>query len=501
MVPGPPHQRLRAAHNPESEDPGSVEGVVPGALRERDMSIDEATTEQRSRRAILVGAIGGLAGLVGSRIAWPDEADAAAGGHMLLGRANSAGTKNTSLVTKTTGHALKVTQKGAGTALRGTNTLGTAISGATGNAAKFGVDASNTAATPGAGAAMHAVGGVNPGLIATSTGIAVNGTSTGSNFGVSGTGVYGGVTGTGGSFGLYGSSANYSLYGVGGLYGAVGLGTATGVYGGGPTGLYGTGDTFGVYGNTANSSSDAIRGEGGGNAVHGLNGATTGVRGDSGYVGVWGQGAAWGLYGRATASTGFTYGVMGAASSPSGYAMYAQGNMHVSGTLSKAAGSFMIDHPLDPENRWLSHSFVESPDMMNVYNGTTELDDAGKAAIKLPAYFEALNRDFRYQLTAVGGPAPDLHVSREIDKNAFAIAGGTAGQKVSWQVTGIRQDDYAKAHPIKVETDKGASERGMRQFVPKGSKARLMTVGPAGAHDKQPASPHLVPETVTPRDH
>jgi hypothetical protein len=32
--------------------------------------------------------------------------------------------------------------------------------------------------------------------------------------------------------------------------------------------------------------------------------------------------------------------------------------------------------------------------------------------------------------------------------------------KVSWQVTGIRQDPWAKANPIKIEQDKSDEERG-----------------------------------------
>ena len=37
------------------------------------------------------------------------------------------------------------------------------------------------------------------------------------------------------------------------------------------------------------------------------------------------------------------------------------------------------------------HSFVESPDMMNVYNGMVRLDAKGEAWVNLPDYFEALN--------------------------------------------------------------------------------------------------------------
>lgn len=136
------------------------------------------------------------------------------------------------------------------------------------------------------------------------------------------------------------------------------------------------------------------------------------------------------------------------------------GDASVLGNLSKGSGSFRIDHPLDPENRYLSHSFVESPDMMNVYNGNVTLDDNGQAWVTLPEWFETLNRDYRYQLTPIGGPGPNLYVSQEVQDNRFEIAGGTPRLKVSWQVTGIRQDPYAEANRIVVEENKPPEERG-----------------------------------------
>jgi len=135
-----------------------------------------------------------------------------------------------------------------------------------------------------------------------------------------------------------------------------------------------------------------------------------------------------------------------------------RGSVKIFGTLSKAAGSFQIDHPLDPEHKYLSHSFVESPDMMNVYNGNVTLDELGRATVELPAYFEALNRDFRYQLTAVGTPGPNLYVAEGVTRNRFKIAGGRAYARVSWQVTGVRQDSYANEHRIRVEEDKPQAE-------------------------------------------
>jgi hypothetical protein len=145
---------------------------------------------------------------------------------------------------------------------------------------------------------------------------------------------------------------------------------------------------------------------------------------------------------------------------PDTESFYFSDDVDVDGTLTKNAGSFKIEHPLDPANKYLYHSFVESPDMMNVYNGNVVLDDGGEAEVTLPDWFEALNRDFRYQLTAIGAPGPNLHIARKITGNCFAIAGGTEGMEVSWQVTGIRQDAYANAHRIPIEEDKPDDEKG-----------------------------------------
>jgi|HubBroStandDraft_4_1064222.scaffolds.fasta_scaffold01166_12 hypothetical protein len=136
------------------------------------------------------------------------------------------------------------------------------------------------------------------------------------------------------------------------------------------------------------------------------------------------------------------------------------GDVSIKGSLSKGSGSFKIDHPLDPANKYLYHSFVESPDMMNVYNGLATLDAHGAAWITLPTYFEALNRNFRYQLTSIGRPQPSLYIAREVSGNRFRISGGKPAGKVSWQVTGIRHDAYADANRIQVEVEKPSQEQG-----------------------------------------
>ncbi len=142
-----------------------------------------------------------------------------------------------------------------------------------------------------------------------------------------------------------------------------------------------------------------------------------------------------------------------------GNAGYFDGDVEVTGNLSKGGGSFKIDHPLEPENKYLYHSFVESPDMMNVYNGNIILDNNGEAIVELPEWFEALNKDFRYQLSCIGGYAP-VYIDEEISNNSFKISGGTPGMKISWQITGIRQDPYANENRIQVEVEKPDKEKG-----------------------------------------
>jgi hypothetical protein len=185
------------------------------------------------------------------------------------------------------------------------------------------------------------------------------------------------------------------------------------------------------------------------------------VAAGAGIAGVLGASNLSGVYGRANGSLPLRAGVFGidAGSGPAGYAGRFQGNVDVAGTLTKTSGAFLIDHPLDPANKFLSHSFVESPDMKNIYDGLTTTDNEGLAVVVLPDWFEALNRDFRYQLTVIGQFAQAI-VAREIEAGRFEIRTDRPTVKVSWQVTGIRKDPYADANRIVVETEKPAELRG-----------------------------------------
>jgi hypothetical protein len=123
------------------------------------------------------------------------------------------------------------------------------------------------------------------------------------------------------------------------------------------------------------------------------------------------------------------------------------------GNLKVVAGSklFVIDHPLDPEHRYLPHAAVEAPALKTFYDGTITIEQGGHARVTLPEWFAALNTDLCYSLTPLGGPAPDLHIAQEFDGDGFTIGGGRPGTRVCWQVTGVRQDPSAIAAPLLVE--------------------------------------------------
>jgi hypothetical protein len=237
----------------------------------------------------------------------------------------------------------------------------------------------------------------------------------------------------------------------------------TAILGEGSPGVRGIGISSNLAGVLGRNSS-------GGNGVAGTSDHANGVLGASftqSASGVYGENMSqggFGVAGRSNASerdpsrAGWGAGVLGD-NTAGGWAGFFNGDIRVVGTLFKGGGGFSIDCPGDEENRVLNHSFVESPDMMNVYNGNVITDGEGNATVQLPGYFEALNRDFRYQLTAIGDFAQAI-VAEEVTDNSFKIKTEKPNVRVSWQVSGIRQDAWANAHRIEVEVEKSEGERG-----------------------------------------
>ena len=136
-----------------------------------------------------------------------------------------------------------------------------------------------------------------------------------------------------------------------------------------------------------------------------------------------------------------------------------QGQITVTQGVNSSSAIVQMDHPLDPANKLLQHAAVQSPDMKNIYDGNVTTDAAGEAVVELPNYFEALNRDFRYQLTVIGQFAQAI-VASKIANNRFIVHTDKPNVEVSWQVTGIRNDAWAIAHRVNVEPVKPALYRG-----------------------------------------
>ena len=271
--------------------------------------------------------------------------------------------------------------------------------------------------------------------------------------GETGIGGYGSVTGV---FGRGDAPKGAGIYGQG----AIG---ATNPSSNGGIGVFGYGGAFGVAGliNDPTTSASTISPDYYGMCA--VYGEATAPGNSIGVVG-WAKGTGgYGVLGRASGN-----GLAGvvAASHSGGIALIATGNggqaaefdgaVVIRGTLTKSAGGFRIDHPLCPDTKYLQHSFVESPEMMNVYSGVVTLKETGESEVQLPDWFEAINRDFRYQLTSIGRFAP-VFVSQEVRNNRFRIAGGVPGDKICWQVTGVRCDTYAEQYRLEVELDKKVS--------------------------------------------
>ena len=161
-----------------------------------------------------------------------------------------------------------------------------------------------------------------------------------------------------------------------------------------------------------------------------------------------------------TGGTGIvSFAGQGSGGAPNGLAGQFNGNVQVPETSRKAGARSRSTTRSTPKNKYLYHSFVESPDMKNIYDGNVTTDANGEVTVQLPDWFEALNRDFRYQLTVIGTFAQAI-VAEKIKGNRFVIKTSAPKVEVSWQVTGIRQDAFANKHRIQVEEAKPERERG-----------------------------------------
>jgi hypothetical protein len=459
--------------------------------------------EPRTRRAVLFGALGAFGALAARSIGAtsPTEGSNA----MQLGASNPETSATVVRNTSTTsgsiglvgrsvpanGVALQgVAEGNNGKGVSGVANSGTTAAGVVGTSAQghgvqgsgvVGVVASGTAT----GVSASAPSATGTGVVVTSGNLGVHVTSATSYAFFNDAGPSVGVYAQGSAAAGYFTGGTYGSHSLGTTYGVKGVASATsdrsyGLYGDAIAstqgiGVYGTSTYLGIRGEaTGPSPNVGVEGHASGSSTSigvigvgpyvGVQGGTMGFL-DTGATGVAGYGNNNGVYGQALATNG-------------NYGVYCAGNSYVTGTQTVAEALLTIDHPRDPEHQWLSHALIGAPEPLNVYRGSVILDAKGGATVKLPGYFSALNGDPSYQLTAVGAAAPNLHVIEEVRGNQFRIDGGGAGQKVCWQVTGVRRDAYTVAHPLKVEARKGKEDQGTLKFVPEGSHAEPMRTGP-----------------------
>jgi hypothetical protein len=300
----------------------------------------------------------------------------------------------------------------------------------------------------------------------TTSGAGVHGFSLDSGVGVLGTSSQGigiqGFGGTGFGFGSDGivgqggpateedGQGSAGIRGTGGeVPGKFGLGGFGVVGRGGAAAIPGTG-VVGEGGGSSGTSS-------GGDGVEGFGGAGT-ERGGNGLIG--GGGDAFGSGGVGGDGLVSARGSGQGSGASDGLAGRFIGQVMIDGDLDvTGTKNFKIDHPLDPENKYLVHAAIESSEVLNVYSGNVTTDLNGDAMVNLPAWFDSLNKDLRYQLTVIGTFAQAI-VASEVQNNRFIIKTSAPAVKVSWQVTGVRCDAGMKTNPFTAERVKPHHEQG-----------------------------------------
>jgi len=274
--------------------------------------------------------------------------------------------------------------------------------------------------------------------------------------------VFGGTGGTLNVSGKGGNAINAFGGGAGNGNGGVGL-SASGGFGNAGDGVDVGSGGAGVVATGGDSSllfgGDGIDATGGAGGT-GNNFASTSGNGVVGTGGAGGFQEADGTGGFFTGGTAGGFGGFGIeAFAGSDQAAFFSGDITVTGAISAGTKDFKIDHPLDPANKYFYHASVESSEMINIYTGNVTTDGQGEAQVQLPDWFEVVNTDFRYQLTVIGQFAQAI-VSSKLANHRFAIKTDKPDVEVSWQITGVRQDAFAKAHPLVVEQEKKQHERG-----------------------------------------
>jgi hypothetical protein len=383
------------------------------------------TTTPRSRRKLLAGAIGGASAMALGAMAGPAQALAAAGDPMILGQSNNSGTSQTTLTNAGTGAAFT---------LRSTN-VSTGATGIFGWSAQTGTNVTRGVYGRADGANANGVVGVQNGDV---------------GFGAA-------VLGEGGvNYGVVGTTTEFDVVGIYGISGAIG---GTAVRGENlsfgdenlATGVFGESTGTGILFDTTGLAAGGVVG------IHSNGGETILA---AGVVGESFDPDGFGMYALNWDETSGATGLFATTLATDGdFAGYFDGNVEVVGTVAGAGPVAIMDDPLDPSGAYLYQSSVVGAERMTFYNGNVRVGPEKEATVELPAYFEALNGDPRYQLTVIGKPA-QAWIKSGVEGNTFVIATDTEDVDVSWLVSGVRQDAWAKARPFQPSIAKTGTAKG-----------------------------------------
>ncbi|MFN8498527.1 MAG: hypothetical protein U0641_11790 [Anaerolineae bacterium] len=273
--------------------------------------------------------------------------------------------------------------------------------------------------------------------------------------------------------GVYGQGPNAGVWAAGvgqGVYATASNGNAINAQGS-QIGVNVTGGTIGanVYGtqsglnvSTSSSGTSAILAvnPSAGNSITSISSGGVAVNATGGTNGVIGTGTgnnANGIVGIARTG-GSPYAIWGQATT-AGYAGFFSGNVQATGSIIGSLAATKLDDPTAPTQRYLNQAAVTSGEMLTMVNGNVVTDANGDAVVKVPAYVEALSKDFRYQLTTIGQPA-QAYVAKELKDGEFVIHTDRPSVKVSWQVSGARNDPYAQSLGWSTVEDKVGADKG-----------------------------------------
>lgn len=158
-----------------------------------------------------------------------------------------------------------------------------------------------------------------------------------------------------------------------------------------------------------------------------------------------------GVEGRVDTGASYAAGIVGtvgsydSASIPGTFAGYFNGNVKITGSISKGSGTFDIPYPeesMADEGYRLRHSFVESPTRGdNIYRYSVSVSD-GRAVLELPEYFQFLNENPQVWVS------PDGHFGRAYgdvteDLTTLEIYADEDGE-YNVLLIGTRKDEVAK---------------------------------------------------------